>query len=409
MTRVQQSEQVSNDDSDQMSGRPLRVAHLIVGLVRAGAETALLRLILDTQGVVRHHVVVMTNERALVGAMENAGARVTVLGSSRRLPNPFLIWRAINALLSERPDIIHAWMWHAAALWSMCRIDARIRRIPCVWGIRTPLDSGRLSLSTRLTLAIARTSSVHPCAVMFNSECARAQHAHAGFCMEYASATHNGVDVPSQDDIAHWRRDIRAQMGVTDHTNVFMHVGRAHPDKGIVNFVKAAEIVRAQMGARAVFVRVGKPGWETAQSVADIALERSPLIYHAGEQLDARPWLAAADVCTMTSMRESCPNVVLEAMSVGTPVVATDVGDSALLVGQCGWVVHPNSPGALAEAMIAAASVIAQPSEQARLSAECRTVIASRHSRAEVARKQVAIYRDVIKPCLVAESLDGLR
>jgi hypothetical protein len=142
MTRVQQSEQVSNEYSDQMSGRPLRVAHLIVGLVRAGAETALLRLILDTQGVIRHHVVVMTNERALVGAMENAGARVTVLGSSRRLPNPFLIWRAINALLSERPDIIHAWMWHAAALWSMCRIDARIRRIPCVWGIRTPLDSG---------------------------------------------------------------------------------------------------------------------------------------------------------------------------------------------------------------------------------------------------------------------------
>jgi glycosyltransferase involved in cell wall biosynthesis len=409
MTRVQQSEQVSNEYSDQMSGRPLRVAHLIVGLVRAGAETALLRLILDTQGVVRHHVVVMTNERALVGAMENAGARVTVLGSSRRLPNPFLIWRAINALLSERPDIIHAWMWHAAALWSMCRIDARIRRIPCVWGIRTPLDSGRLSLSTRLTLAIARTSSVHPCAIIFNSECARAQHAHAGFCMEYASVTHNGVDVPRQDDIADWRRDIRAQMAVTDHTNVFMHVGRAHPDKGIINFVKAAEIVHTQMGARAVFVRVGKPGWETAQSVADIALERSPLIYHAGEQLDARPWLAAADVCTMTSMRESCPNVVLEAMSVGTPVVATDVGDSALLVGQCGWVVHPNSPGALAEAMIAAASVIAQPSERARLSAECRTVIASRHSRAEVARKQVAIYRDVIKPRLVAESLDGLR
>jgi glycosyltransferase involved in cell wall biosynthesis len=231
---------------------------------------------------------------------------------------------------------------------------------------------------------------------MFNSECSRVQHDRAGFCMKDALVTHNGIDVPGEVDIAHWRRDIRAQIGVDDDAIVFMHVGRAHSDKGIGNFVKASQIVHAQLGARAIFVRVGKPGWETAQSSADIALERSPLLYHAGEQLDARPWLAAADVCAMTSLRESCPNVVLEAMSVGTPVVATDVGDAALLVGECGWVVQPNSPGAIAKAMIAAASAIAQSSVRAHLSAEARTVMASRHSRDEVAQKQIAIYRGVI-------------
>ena len=225
--------------------------------------------------------------------------------------------------------------------------------------------------------------------------------------MAHASVTHNGVDVPREQDIAHWRCTIRAQIGATDNAIVFMHVGRAHPDKGIVNFVKAAEIVHAQLGARAIFVRVGRPGWESSQSGADIALERSPLIYHAGEQLDARPWLAAADVCTMTSIRESCPNVVLEAMSVGIPVVATDVGDAAVLVGECGWVVEPNSPRAIAEAMITAAFTVAQPNHRARLSAECRTAIISRHNRDEVARKQVAIYQSVIKPRLGAELLTG--
>lgn len=216
--------------------------------------------------------------------------------------------------------------------------------------------------------------------------------------MEHASVIHNGVDVPDEQDIAHWRRTIRAQIGVTDDTIVFVQVGRAHPDKGIGNFIKAAQIVHAQLGARAVFIRVGKPGWESGESGANIALERSPLIYHAGEQLNARPWLAAADVCAMTSLRESCPNVVLEAMSVGTPVVATDVGDAALIVGECGWVVQPNAPVAFAEAMIAAASTIVQPSHRARLSAQCRIVMASRYSREEVARKQVAIYQGVIKP-----------
>jgi len=381
-----------------LNHQPLRVAHLISGLGRGGAETSLLRLILDTRGTLKHHVVCMSGERALVGAIEEAGARVSVLGSPRGVLNPLLLRSAIRALLSESPDVVHAWMWHAAALWSMCRIDARIRSIPCVWGIRSSLDSGQRSPFIRLTIACARASSAYPRAIMFNSECSRAQHARAGFCMEHASVTHNGVDVPDEQECAQWRRTMRAKIGVADDAIVFMQVGRAHPDKGVGNFIKAAQIVHTQLGTRAVFVRVGKPGWESGQSSADIALERSPLIYHAGEQLDARPWLAAADVCAMTSLRESCPNVVLEAMSVGVPVVTTDVGDAGLLVGECGWVVQPNSPDAIAKAMIVAAAAIAQLADRAHLSAQCRSVMTSRHSRDEVARKQIAIYRDVMKP-----------
>jgi glycosyltransferase involved in cell wall biosynthesis len=345
----------------------------------------------------------MTNERALAADFEAAGARVTVLGSSRVVPNPLLPWDARRAILSCNPDVLHVWMLHAAALWSICRVDARIRRIPCVWGIRSALDSGPQSASMRLARACARASSAYPRAIMFNSECARMQHARAGFCMERTSVTHNGVDVPDEGNMAQWREVIRARIGVNGDTIVFVHVARAHPVKGVGDFIQAAEIVRARLGERAVFVRVGKPGWETGQRSADIALERSPLIFHAGEQRDARPWLAAADVCVMSSVSESCPNVVLEAMSVGTPVVATDVGDAALLVGECGWVVQPNSPRTLAEAMITAASRLAQPDDRARLLVECRAAVHSRHSREEVARKQIVVYRDVINSRLGGE------
>jgi len=188
-----------------LNHQPLRVAHLISGLGRGGAETSLLRLILDTRGTLKHHVVCMSGERALVGAIEEAGARVSVLGSPRGVLNPLLLRSAIRALLSESPDVVHAWMWHAAALWSMCRIDARIRSIPCVWGIRSSLDSGRRSLFIRLTIACARAGSAYPRAIMFNSECSRAQHARAGFYMEHASVTHNGVDIPDEQERAQWR------------------------------------------------------------------------------------------------------------------------------------------------------------------------------------------------------------
>jgi len=264
-------------------------------------------------------------------------------------------------------------------------------------------------MSMQLARACACAASVYPHAIMFNSEYSRAEHARAGFCMERASVIHNGIDVPCEENVVQWRQDIRAKFGAREDTLVFVHVARAHPDKGVGDFVRAAQLVNGQLGKRAVFVRVGKPGWETGQRSMEIALERSPLVFHAGEQYNARPWLAAADVCVMSSLSESCPNVVLEAMSVGTPVVATNVGDTVRLMGACGWVVQPSSPRALADAMIAAASHLAKPANRARLFADCRTVVASRHRREEVAQLQLDVYRNVIRHYAADESPTGRR
>ena len=79
----------------------------------------------------------------------------------------------------------------------------------------------------------------------------------------------------------------------------------AHLVVGLARAGAETALLLLILDARAVFVHVGKPGCEAAQSGADIALERSPLIYHAGEQLDAQPWLAAADVCTMSGTQHA--------------------------------------------------------------------------------------------------------
>ena len=56
----------------------------------------------------------------------------------------------------------------------------------------------------------------------------------------------------------------------------------------------------------------------------------------------------ALDLATSSSVSEGLPTAIEEAMACGVPCVVTDVGDSALIVGESGIVVPPRNPEALA-------------------------------------------------------------
>ena len=70
-------------------------------------------------------------------------------------------------------------------------------------------------------------------------------------------------------------------------------------------------------------------------------------------------WMAAADVVTLPSYMEGCPNVVIEALASGRPVVATNVGGIPELMDDAsGRLVPPRDAGALATALD---EVLSQP------------------------------------------------
>jgi len=149
------------------------------------------------------------------------------------------------------------------------------------------------------------------------------------------------------------RSAARAQLAVADEHELVLFVGRLDPQKGIVELLKAFDsLVSRRPNLRLVYVGDG-PADEHLRNVArDFALEDRILLAGACPSQKVAQWLAAANVLALPSYAEGCPNVVIEALNCGRPVIATNVGGIPELVNEkSGILVPPRDSQALAGAI----------------------------------------------------------
>ncbi|MEL7148555.1 MAG: glycosyltransferase family 4 protein, partial [Bacteroidota bacterium] len=107
----------------------------------------------------------------------------------------------------------------------------------------------------------------------------------------------------------------------------FLMISRLLVDKGIEEYCEAARRIRAA-GAPAKFQILGKPeeSHQRGYSKAKItSLEKEGVIEYLGTTTDVRPYIAAADCVVLPSYREGTAKTLLEAASMGKPMIATDV------------------------------------------------------------------------------------
>jgi len=147
---------------------------------------------------------------------------------------------------------------------------------------------------------------------------------------------------------------VRTEFGLEARTLLVGRVGRDHPQKDTRSLLAAFASVRRRV-AEARLVLVGE-GFTNANKALRRDLAASGLgdgdVVLAGVRGDVARFNSAFDVAVSSSYSEALPVVLGEAMSVETPVVATDVGDSASLVHDAERIVPPRDPDALADAIV---------------------------------------------------------
>lgn len=165
---------------------------------------------------------------------------------------------------------------------------------------------------------------------------------------------HNGVDVESFHPVP------RSATQSGPAGPVFLHLARLVEDKDHATSLRAfASVLDAYPGAVLRIVGDGPKMGELKRLAGELfSGNRSQQVRFEGERLDVEAVLAGADVLVLSSIREAMPNVILEAMAMGLPVISTQVGGVGEMVisWETGLLTPVGDARAMAEAMKGLAS-----------------------------------------------------
>jgi glycosyltransferase involved in cell wall biosynthesis len=189
---------------------------------------------------------------------------------------------------------------------------------------------------------------------------------------------------------------LRDRLGIAGES-VLLSIGRLSKEKAHADLIVALDqLTRHYPSLNCKLVIVGEgPEHAKLVSMAQSSAQAERIIF-AGPTKDVQPFYALANVFVLPSHSEGSPNVLLEALAAGVPVVATAVGGVPEIVAneETALLVDPNSPPALADAM---ARVLTKTEIAQHLIANARELIETRFQPELYVRNLTRIYDRVVE------------
>lgn len=372
--------------------------HLITGLSSGGAERMLTRLVThgaSANGDVHHTVISMMDEGFFGDKIKRAGVPLITLGMERSRPSLGGLLRLIKVLKQEKPDVLQTWLYHADLMGSIAARFAGGARV--AWNLRcSDMDMQRYSRLSKAVLWLLAWLSATVDAIAVNSRAGRRVHEDLGYRPPRWDLIPNGFDLNDFRPDEGRRRAFRAEILAADDQLVVAMVARLDPMKDHTTFLDAARNIAGAVPG-VVFVVVGEGCEDSGVLAREVAVRGlEGCVRLLGRRTDVANILPGFDVSVLSSaFGEGFPNVIGEAMASGVPVVATDVGDSRVIVGDTGEVVAPRNAQALAMAIVHMAKM--SRDERAQLGHMARARIVQNYALDTVIAHYENFYRDLAK------------
>jgi glycosyltransferase involved in cell wall biosynthesis len=171
---------------------------------------------------------------------------------------------------------------------------------------------------------------------------------------------------------------LREELGLAPNAEIVLSVGRLSKEKGHADLVRAIAVVRRTYDSEVVLVIVGEGPERASLERLCARLNLTDVVKLVGYKDNVSPYYAAANVFVLPSYSEGSPNVLLEAMDAGVPIVATSVGGVGEMIhhGEQGWLVPSGDSERLAGGIV---HVLSTPDLREAFIREGRRTLAAYH------------------------------
>jgi glycosyltransferase involved in cell wall biosynthesis len=294
--------------------------------------------------------------------------------------------RALRRLIrEERPDIVHT---HTSKAGFLGRLAARLEHVPHI--VYTPhghVFGGYFSpAATRVFIGLERLAARWTDRIVTLTDAEAAQHLALGIGRPGQFITiASGVDL---DDIAS-----AVPVRLAPHGPVIGTVGRLTSIKGHQHLIDAVpEILRRYPAAHVVLVGDGELRQALTERTRRLGVDGR--VIFTGYREDIPALIAGMDVFVLPSLNEGMGRVLVMAMALGKPIVATHVGGVPELLGEgeAGLLVPPSNPRALADAI---GMLLADP-VRAKALAEAGRLRVPRYSAQGMVDSLARLYRELM-------------
>lgn len=371
---------------------PVVLAEL-AGSASYGGGERYLELLFDRLDRARYRPLLICPEPgSFVGRMEARGVE-THLVHLAPLFNPLALWRLTRLLVRERVTILQT---HGARANFYGRIAGRLAGVPIIVStVHNSLKDYEVSTLTRWLYGTAlrlTLSLVHR--IICVSDATRRD------VIEESPATaakiqtvHNGVDLSAFSSKPN-RQKLREELGIASGP-VLVMIARLTEPKGHRYLIEALPgLLSTWPQLRCIFVGEGELREPLHRLAVAFSVERA--CRFVGVREDIADCLAAADLLVLPSLSEGFPFVLLEALAMGCPVVASRVNGIPELIEdhKTGWLVPPRDPRALA---VAIREVLSDPAAASKMGAQGRAVVQARFTVDQMVAHTTAIFEAALQ------------
>ncbi len=317
--------------------KSLKICFLAGTLGRGGAERQLIYMLKVVKSAgIKVRVLCLTRDEPLEEEIRAMGIQVIWVGAPKW--RPVRLFRIIQELRRDPVQIVQSAHFYTNLY---AAAAARALRIKSIGAIRSNLTS-ELQINGKMGWWHLHL----PHKLIANSELAKNRAIAAGLASDRVDFVRNAVTVLPKNPRSYRNGD---------HKVKILFAGRLCEPKRPDRFLRVMNRIihaRPELNVRATIVGDG-PLRSCLEEQASALGLRSSQIEFLGELKDVKPLYYASDLLLLTSDWEGTPNVVLEAMGCGLPVVATRVGGVPGIIGAIhGLVVDPSDEEGLADATL---------------------------------------------------------